>query len=295
MIATTSAGGCGSPVRAWTERALHFCGGNVLEQPEEPADGPPVTPPPAGDVPEASDAPGASPKRRRGRTAALVAVAAVLGVVAGTCAGYLVQAGREPTELPPLSQPVLAQAKGGAPEPLSADEDRRVKTDGDLRKLLIKKPRGAKEADWPMGSDGWLELTGFAGYYEESGDVFGELVMDGFRRAAVTGWSGNDHSVEIRLIQFRQEESLAAAETVDDSQYWADDENDTDSWLVPGTGEGRVYVHKNPDREPGYEPVYGAEAHIWRGDIAVEIWVYGSRPVPKKMIMDLAERQMERL
>ncbi|MFE1256323.1 hypothetical protein [Streptomyces fungicidicus] len=108
-----------------------------MEQPEEPADRPPVT-----------------PQRRRGRTAALVAVAAVLGVVAGTCAGYLVQADREPTELPPLSQPVLPQAKGGAPEPLSADEDRRVKTDGDLRKLLIKKPRGAKEADWPMGGDG---------------------------------------------------------------------------------------------------------------------------------------------
>ncbi|MGW3253644.1 hypothetical protein ACWDCX_24165 [Streptomyces fungicidicus] len=278
MIATTSAGGCGSPVRAWTERALHFCGGNVLEQPEEPADRPPVT-----------------PQRRRGRTAALVAVAAVLGVVAGTCAGYLVQADREPTELPPLSQPVLPQAKGGAPEPLSADEDRRVKTDGDLRKLLIKKPRGAKEADWPMGGDGWLELAGFAGYYEEPGDMFGGLVMDGFRRAAVTGWSGNDHSVEIRLIQFRQEETLAAAETVDNSQYWADDEDNTDSWLVPGTGEGRVYVHNSPDRETGYEPVYGAEAHIWRGDIAVEIWVYGSKPVPKKMIMDLAERQMERL
>lgn len=262
------------------------------EAPENPVG---VAPAVAGEGPGASDAPGAAPKRRRGRTVALVAVAAVLGVVAGTCAGYLVQADREPTALPPLSQPVLAQAKGEAPEPLPAARDRRVKTDGDLRKLLLKKPRGAEEPDWPMGSDGWLELTEFAGYYEEPGDMFGGLVMDGFRRAAVTGWSDNDHSVEIRLIQFRQEETLAAAETVDNSQYWADEEDDTDSWLVPGTGEGRVYVHKSPDREPGYEPVYGAEAHIWRGDIAVEIWVYGSKPVPKKMIMDLAERQMERL
>ncbi|BFO22700.1 hypothetical protein SHKM778_90880 [Streptomyces sp. KM77-8] len=249
----------------------------------------------AGEGPEVPGTPGASPKRARGRTGVLVAVAAVLGVVAGVCAGYLVQADREPTGLPPLSQPVLPQAKGEAPEPLPADQDRRVRTDGDLRKLLIKKPRGAQEPDWPMGNDGWMELAEFAGYYEESGDVFGGLVMDGFRRAAVTGWSGNDHNVEIRLIQFRQEETLAAAETVDNSQYWADDEDDTDSWLVPGTGEGRVYVHHSPDPESGYEPVYGAEAHIWRGDIAVEIWVYGDKPVPKKMIMDLAERQMERL
>lgn len=38
--------------------------------------------------------------RRRGRTALLIAAAVVLGLVAGTCAGYLVQADREPTGLP---------------------------------------------------------------------------------------------------------------------------------------------------------------------------------------------------
>jgi hypothetical protein len=41
--------------------------------------------------------------------------------------------------------------------------------------------------------------------------------------------------------------------------------------------------------------VYSAEAHAWRGDIAMEIWIYGNKPITKKMIMDLAERQMERL
>ncbi|GAA2260407.1 hypothetical protein GCM10010415_23310 [Streptomyces atrovirens] len=260
----------------------------VSEAPETPADETPETP-------EAA-APDAPRKRRRGRTAVLIAAAAVLGVVAGTCTGYLVQADREPTRLPPLSQPVLAQSKGEAPEPLSADRDRRVKTDGDLRELLLKKPRGTRELPWPSGEDGWMELAEYAGDYEGSGSMFGQLAMDGFRRAAVTGWLDDDeYSVEIRLVQFRQEEGLAAAANVDNNQYWASDAEDTDSWAVPGTGDGRAYVHDSPHVEPGYEPLYSAEAHAWRGDVSMEIWVHGTKPVPKKMIMDLAERQMERL
>lgn len=266
-----------------------------------PAPGTPDAPlpaTPAGPDPESPEVPvpDAPGKRRRGRTGVLIAAAAVLGVVAGTCAGYLVQADRGPTALPPLSQPVLAQSKGEAPEPLSAGRDRRVKTDGDLRELLLKKPRGAREPDWPTGEDGWMDLAEYAGHYEESGSMFGQLAMDGFRRAAVVGWLDDDeYSVEIRLVQFRQEEGLAAAGNAENGRYWADDAEDTDSWAVPGTGDGRAYVHGSPDAEPGYEPLYAAEAHAWRGDVSMEIWVYGTKPVPKKMIMDLAERQMERL
>ncbi|MFF6811089.1 hypothetical protein ACFZAG_14545 [Streptomyces sp. NPDC012403] len=284
-----------------------------MEQPEEAADAPDAPRPadvpeaaPAPEVPEAPEvpvdgapdapAPDASRKRRPGRTAVLIAAAAVLGVVAGTCAGYLVQADREPTGLPPLSQPVLTRSGGEAPEPLSADRDRRVRTDGDLRELLLKKPRGTQEPEWPTGEDGWMDLAEYAGYYEESGSMFGQLAMDGFRRAAVVGWlDDDDYSVEIRLVQFRQEEGLVAAGNAENGRYWADDAEDTDSWAVPGTGDGRAYVHNSPDVQPGYEPLYAAEAHAWRGDISMEIWVYGPKPVPKKMIMDLAERQMERL
>ncbi|MFI5798411.1 hypothetical protein [Streptomyces sp. NPDC051677] len=54
----------------------------------------------------------------------MIAGAAVLGIVAGACTGYLIQADRAPTALPPLSQPVVGQAKGEV-EPLSAAQDRR--------------------------------------------------------------------------------------------------------------------------------------------------------------------------
>ncbi|MGX1270854.1 hypothetical protein [Streptomyces phaeoluteigriseus] len=248
--------------------------------------------------PERAPADEAAPSprpRRRGRTTLLIAAAAVLGVVAGTCTGYLVQADREPTKLPPLSQPVLAQAKGPGPEPLSAAQDRKLRTDGDLRKLLLKKPKGAKDVEWLEGMDGWMDMAGYADLYEEPGEVFPDLVENEFRRAAVTGWAeGESYTVEIRLVQFRQEETLQADEVTDNNQYWAD-EDATDSWDLPGTGDGMVYVHRKPETEPGYLPVYSAEAHAWRGDIAMEIWVSGTKAIPKSKIMDLARRQMERL
>ncbi len=272
-----------------TECVLHVLWGDVLDVPEEVGE--------AAEAPAAAAAPDAThrPRRRRGRTALLIAGAAVLGLVAGTCAGYLVQAEREPTRLPSLSQPALKQARGEAPEPLSAARDRRVKTNGDLRKLLLKKPAGAKDAEWLEGADGWLDLAGYADTYEEPGQMFGSLVSDEFRRAAVTGWQvGSSYTVEIRLIQFRQEEGVAAGDTSDNNQYWAE-EKPNKSWAVPGTGNGMAYVHTQPKTEAGYLPVYTAEAHAWRGDIAMEIWVDASSPITKKQIMDLAERQMERL
>ncbi|MFJ9560228.1 hypothetical protein ACIRQQ_09325 [Streptomyces fuscichromogenes] len=230
------------------------------------------------------------------RTVALIAGAAVLGVVAGTCVGYLVQAHREPTALPPLSQPSLAQAKGAAPEPLSAAQDRKVKADGDLRKLLLKKPRGARAALFTTGSDGWMSLADYAETYDKPASGFADLVAGEFRRAAVTDWrESGTYSVEVRLIQYRQEETLGAAEAADNGNYWADKAAGTDGWPIPGTGDGMAYVHDKPANKPGYVDVYMAEAHAWRGDIAMEIWVYDTKPVPKSKVMDLAKRQMERL
>ncbi|MFE6624176.1 hypothetical protein ACFZBP_21580 [Streptomyces sp. NPDC008086] len=254
------------------------------------------------DVPEGAGdaAPGPLPEaeprpRPRGRTALLIAGAVVLGLVAGTCAGYLVQAERRPTKLPPLSQPVVERAEGVA-EPLSAAEDRRVRTDGDLRELLLKRPKGARDPLIPAGSDGWLDLAGYADGYEEPGEMFSDLVDDEFRRAAVASWRvGTTHNVEIELAQFRQEEALAAGTHAETAYYWAEEKSDTRSWPIPGTGDGMAYVHDTPEQNAGYLPVYSAEAHAWRGDIVMHVWVFDTKPISKEKIMDLAERQMERL
>ncbi|MFI9604226.1 hypothetical protein ACIHCX_31005 [Streptomyces sp. NPDC052043] len=256
-----------------------------MEVPERPEEAPEIQEP----------APGAPRARRRGRTALLVATAAVLGVVAGTCTGYVVQAGRTPTPLPPLSQPVVKQAKGEV-EPLSAAQDRRVRTDGDLRKLLVPRPSGARDnADLP-GGRGWLDLAEYARIFEEPDDAFGSQVGSEFRRAAVAAWLTTDtHHVEIQLVQYRQEEQVGAADQAEGSRYWAQHDSGNDGWPLPGTGDGRVYVTSTPNRNPGYLPTYVAEAHAWRGDIAMDIYIYDTKPVSKKEIMSLAERQVGRL
>ncbi|MFE5188844.1 hypothetical protein [Streptomyces sp. NPDC056628] len=268
-----------------------------MELPERPGEPEGMAPPGTAPEPEtaAPDAAAAPVRaRRRGRTTLLIAGAAVLGLVAGTCTGYLVQADREPTKLPSLSQPKLRQAKGEAPEPLSAARDRRVRTDGDLRKLLLKKPRGAKTADWSSAQDGWLDLASYAEVFERPKPAFARLVGDEFRRAAVVAWKQGQTAVEIRLVQYRQEESMAAAERARGAHYWAD-ADDNHSWPIPGTEDGVAYAAKKPEANPGYLPEYKARADAWRGDIEMEIFVSSTRPVGKKTLLGLAKRQLERL
>jgi len=277
----------------------HVSWGDVLEVPEEVVGAPVAEVAPVTSVaPEVSvtaDEPAAPRPRRRGRTALLIAGAAVLGVVAGTCTGYLIQADREPTRLPSLSQPTLAQAKGQGPEPLSAAQDRQVKVDGDLRKLLIEKPSGTKKADW-LADGGWMDLAEYAKSYTRPATMFNSLIHDELRRVAVTGWeTGANRTVEIHLVQYRQAESLEASDSSDNGQYWAEKTAGTDSWSIPGTGSGTAYVHTRPDTKAGYLPLYSAEAFAYRGDITMEIYVYDTKPITKATIMDLAKRQMERL
>jgi hypothetical protein len=253
-----------------------------LAEPERPEAVPELTAP---------EPPEAAPRRRR-RTLPLIGAAVALGVVAGACTGYLIQANRAATRLPSLSQATLAQGKGTV-EPLSAAQDRRVKTDGDLRKLLLARPKGAQAPYLAEGHDGWMGLAEYAENFERPDGALSQTIADEFRRAAVTGWrTDNTYSVTIRLVQYRQYEALAAKTNVEDSATYATQDND--NWVIPGTGDGLAYVFKGPVGTSG-GAVYGAEAHAWRGDIELQMWVFGTKPVPKATIMDLATRQMERL
>ncbi|WP_244317647.1 hypothetical protein [Streptomyces bauhiniae] len=221
-------------------------------------------------------------------------LAVALGLVAGSCAGYLVQAGRTPDKLPPLSQPSLAQAQGHGPAPLSAAQDHQVKVDGDLRKLLLKRPGGTRANPAIESDDGWLDLSAYAELYTKPDGAFRDLVGDEFRRAAVTGWiESGDRTVEIRLIQFRQVESQAAEEEAFGGRGWAADDAHTRSWPVPGTGDGEFFVHDRPESRFGSG--YVAEAHAYRGDIAMEMWVGDTKPVSPARVRELARAQMERL
>lgn len=252
-------------------------------------------------APPAPASPQPDPRPRpRGRTAALIACAAALGVLTGICAGYTVQAERTPTPLPPLSQAQLPYpeplAEGKGPEPLPAAHDRLVRTDGDLRKLLLRKPKGAGERPFPGTSDGWLSPYAYAKSYDDADRIFLDLLGMEIRRVANTGWrQDSTRLVWVSLLQFRDEQDVSSSDFLADQRqdtgYWTDNFGDP----LPGVGDGRFYVYDRPLRVAGHPPLHAARATGRRGDIVMDLWIYDTKPVGKDTVTSLARKQMERL
>lgn len=294
------------------------------DQPARPAD-PPAPPAPA-ETPEAGPAPEnapasesvpepvpadtshalaenpaePAPRRPRGRTTLLVAAAALLGVVAGVATGYTVQADRKPTPLPPLSQAKLSYPDKHVPadewEPVPAEHDRRVKTDGDLRKLLVKKPKGARASEFDRSEDGWLPLTAYADEFTHPGHIFGTLIDGDVRRVAAVDWkSGSYRRTSVRLVQFDETENRFAYEYVRQQQEYMPGEAGTAGELIKGSVDGLYFVDRTPVRKPGYLPGYANRAIASRGDIMMDIFIRDTEPISEKEIRELAERQWERL
>ncbi|MEU0233786.1 MULTISPECIES: hypothetical protein [unclassified Streptomyces] len=244
--------------------------------------------------------PTARPRRRGLRTLGLIAVAAVIGLVGGTAVGYGIQAQREPTALPPLNQPGLVQPKplpkGQGAKPLPASEDLRTKAQGDLRKLLVPKPAGAKK-DGYAGDDGWMNVAEFASVFDEPGGALDHQLDLGVRRVAVASWATGEHRrTEVRLIQYRANDTLGAREFVEDQQGYMPDEDfaDSEGRELKGSSNGRYYVFP-VEREAGYMDMYEARAYFYRGDVAVEIFIVDTKKISENDIRSLAERQLGRL
>lgn len=272
-----------------------------------PEGGPEPRPVPEALVAEPETAPVAAPvtKRPRGRTALIVVAAAVLGIAGGTAVGYDVQAERAPTPLPALSQPDLAYpAKalppGRAPDPLPASQDRRVRTDGDLRKLIADRPAGWSDDDSsvPGIGDGWLSPDVYARSYEEEGSMYEYFLESDVRRIAGAAWKRGQHrTAETSLVQFgsstfqgAQEFAEAQLRYMPGTEIGAGNSGDA----IKGSGNGRYFLYE-VDRKPGYLPSYHARATVYRGDIVADIHLYDTVPISKKDIRTLAERQLERL
>ncbi|SDN50321.1 hypothetical protein [Streptomyces wuyuanensis] len=266
----------------------------------EAAGAPEEAPEPAGEPasPGVPVPPGPAP-RRRGRTALLLAVAAVIGISGGTAVGYKVQADRPPTPLPALNQPGLAYpAKplpaADVPDPLSAAEDRRVKTDGDLRKLLVPSPKGARASEAGAG-DGWVDTATYAQYFEGPAGMFARLTESDLRRVARVAWSQGEHKdVDVSLVQFRSGEG-AIHHAESQLGYLPDPEHaGNDGAPLKGSGNGRYYLFP-VEREAGYLPLYRARAVFQRGDVMVDINIFDTKRIGRTEIRSLAERQLERL
>ncbi|MDX6330495.1 MAG: hypothetical protein QOI83_2878 [Streptomycetaceae bacterium] len=254
------------------------------------------------DPASAATAPEPKP-RRRGRTAVLIAAAAVLGVLAGAGTGYQIQYQRPDTPLPPLAQPVLKQPTAPAAKatPLTAAEDTLVTYDGDLRKLLLKKPTGAKQWSNPVDDNGWESLYTYAASFDDEKYMFSKLNENAFRRMAVATWTVGGYAsyvdTEVSLIQFRDEgDTYAEEHFTGQKQYMPQaKEAGNQGKKIPGSGDGYAWVYSKPWTKAGYVPQYRARALAREGNIVMDIWVYSARPIADKTIMSLAKRELERL
>ncbi len=217
----------------------------------------------------------------------------MLGTAGGTAVGYRVQADRPPTPLPPLNQPDLAYPaeplpRGERPAPPSAAEDSRVKTDGDLRALLLPKPAGARNVDAGWLRDGWSDTTTHARGHDYPAEAFERLVQGDLRRIAGVAWQrAGGGETHIELMQFH---SGAAAMTEAEQKR---EDIPGDGAPLRGSGNGRYHVY-GPD-EHGSGPDVRARAVAQRGDIVIDITLRGGGRAGPAEIRSLAERQLERL
>ncbi|MEU3977083.1 hypothetical protein [Streptomyces bacillaris] len=242
--------------------------------------------------------------RPRGRTALIIAAAALLGISGGTAVGYGIQSQRPPTPLPALSQPGLAYpakplAADKTPAPLPASEDRRVRTDGDLRKLLLERPKGAEASSaYPRKGGEWLQFSDYVRQFEDGRSMFQYLAENDLRRIAVAEWmEGKGRQSTIALVQFRSNATMGAADHLGGQLSYMPEKKDGAGNAgdpLGGTESGRYFLYPVA-REPGYLPVYQARALAVRGDIMIDVNIADTKPISKKDIRVLAERQLERL
>ncbi|AKH83106.1 hypothetical protein AA958_13660 [Streptomyces sp. CNQ-509] len=256
----------------------------------------------AGPAPEA----GGRARRRGKRTALLLAAAVLAGALGGVAYGYFEQAGNPPTPLPPLNQPGLAHPDkplpAGEAEPLSAAQDRRVKTDGDLRELLVSRPDGTVDAEIDIGGEGrgWLapyEVAADTGAPEE---VLTFMLENGLRRTAFTAWrnEGDTESVVmINLYQFRNDATAGSVDYLENQQLYSSlgPGGRVPAVSLKGSADGMAYFPEEPFQEAGVPPLYQGMAIARRGDIVMEIYQIESSPLEQKDLKKLAERQLERL
>ncbi len=242
------------------------------------------------------------PRRRRGRTTALILAAAVLGAAGGTAYGYTVQADRKPTPLPALSQGEVGYPAKASKSAKSAAGTH--KADGDLRKLLVPRPSGARKPDRPvyvggaLFDRGWLPIRDYVAEYREPDEMLRSLNEMGIRRVAAAEWQqGTYRHTSVRLVQFAADGQRGAIEhATQQLTYMPFDRSGAGNkgHGFKGTVDGRYFLYP-VENKPGYLPSYTARALAYRGDVMVDVHIFDTRPISEKDIRSLVERQVGRL
>ncbi|QMU74490.1 hypothetical protein GXW83_00475 [Streptacidiphilus sp. PB12-B1b] len=237
-----------------------------------------------------------SKPRPRGRTALIMAVAAVLGVLGGGAAGYAAQSGSAPTPLPPLSapQPHYPAAHASAPALPAADDDM-VRTDGDLTRLLVPVPHGATVAQGSAGFDSWLNIAQYAEGYVDPAGEFSWLSDHSFRRAAQAVWCPGGYLIDtVQLVQFSHAEEANALQTIENQSNSAATWAGSSSSSMIGSDDAEIFAgtkqHSN-----GSVSYYEGRGYGVHGDIAVLVYVQQDSPVSVRTVQTVLQDQLERL
>ncbi|WTW97451.1 hypothetical protein OG216_30705 [Streptomycetaceae bacterium NBC_01309] len=231
-------------------------------------------------------------------TGPLLSWAALLGVLAGAGIGYGIQASRPAEPLPPLfgeAPPIMYAAADVKPFVLPAEQDDKVRRDGDLRELLLPVPDAGTEYFGHHGEDNWLSFTEYVSGVEDHTWAASRLLGDDWRRTAARTWTLPGRVlVDIKLHQFGKGAPSAGEWLEGDLQSDRTSGHvvGTDP-AIPGTGSGRLRVFPKNDAVKGAP--YSARASAWRGDIYMAVWFYSESPIDADQALEIARQQAARL
>lgn len=228
-------------------------------------------------------------RRRRIGTTPLFVGALAIGVVGGLAAGYAVQATRTPTPLAPLAAPQPHYVPGPvftgvATKPLPASQDDATIVDGDLTKLLLPTPSGAKVG---LYDHQFLTLEEDSQFDDDPGTTFTADLSDGIVRIADTDWTlKNGVYEEIEIFQYAPGESANAMHDFN-QDVLADG-----STPLTATGDSGAMGYQSVDDNGAYDE-YMAAVH---GDLILSFFVTSpSHYPPASDIQNLVASQMARL
>ncbi|WP_436773050.1 hypothetical protein [Yinghuangia sp. YIM S09857] len=250
-------------------------------------------------APPSGPPPAAVRRRRRILTGPLFSWAALLGVLAGAGIGYGIQASRAADPVPPLigdSPEIRYAAPDVRPFVLPAEQDDKVRRDGDLRELLLPVPDGGIEYSAYHGGDNWLSLPEYLASVKNNISAMSQLFGDNWRRTAARSWvQPNRVLVNVTLHQFGDGAPSAGrwieSDLAYDQRSGASPGQDP---AIPGTGSGRLTVFPR-DTAPGNSAPYSARAAAWRGDIYMAVWFYAPSPIDEAQALETARQQAARL